>query len=48
MHVGEGPKPSQMWGKKPQKTDIWPKVKKDPEEPLYATDLTASLLHPSS
>ena len=48
MRVGEGPKASQMWEKKKQKNRYLAKGKKDPEELLYATDLTASLLHPSS
>ena len=48
MHVGEGPRAGQMWGGGTQKTDSWPKLNKDPEELLYATDLPVSLQYPSS
>ena len=40
-HIGEGPRAGQMWKKKP---DNWPKINKEPEEPPYINDLTASLL----
>ena len=42
--MGEDTSTGQLWEKK---QDNWPKVNKDPEEPPYINDLTASLLHPS-